>query len=443
LLPDGFSGRLCVAFSGGLDSAVLLHALAALRAERPEWIVRAVHVDHQMQASSGEWAIHCARYAESLGIALHVERVVVPRGAQGPEAAARGMRYAALREGMQSGEILLTAHHADDQAETLMLALMRGSGVQGLAAMPPIKEFGRGWHARPLLSFTRASLERWARERDIVEVVDPTNALLRYDRNYLRHEIMPRLRSRWPAAGDNMARSAAHLGEALQLLDEVASADLRPCVVGRCLSIQRWGQLVPSHRRNALRHWLRTQGLRSPSTRKLAGLEHDLLNTELDRIPCVKWEGAVLHWHRGLLYAEEPPIPFPDSHVYEQSWTWRQQSLQLPAAAGRMSLGQANGPGISASRLPQQLVVRFRRGGEKIRLPGRKHRHTLRNLFQKMGVLPWWRDRLPLIYVGDELLAVGDLAWSADFAAAEGEPALRVVLEEAPRWRAEDVMSEA
>ncbi len=435
-LPVAFNGRLCVAFSGGLDSTVLLHAMNELRSVHADWQVRAIHINHQLHTSSAEWATHCERVADALGIKLIVERVDIARDhPQGLEAAARSARYAVFRGVLQNGEVLLTAHHADDQAETVLLALMRGSGVQGLAAMPAVKEFGRGWHLRPMLPFARTNIEEWSRARSIEAIQDPSNALLRHDRNYLRHAVLPALKNRWPTMADSVSRSATHLGEALDLLEEQAVVDLRTCGVDRCVRIEMLRALTPARRRNVLRFWLRLRGLPLPSTRKLVGLEHDLLNTDLDRIPCVTWQGAELHWHRGLLYASPPLVTLEHADKFEQDWD-RRESLTLPVGLGRLLTMATFGPGLSAARLPAQLTLRFRRGGEKILLPRRRHRHALRNLLQEQNVLPWYRDRLPLLFVEKQLVAIADLAWSDEFSALPGEPAIQVMWEDAPDWKA-------
>jgi len=442
-LPAAFAGTFCVAFSGGLDSAVLLHALTELRGRNSRWRLRAVHIDHQLQPQSGDWAAQCRHVAESLDVELTVERVTIDSNdAMGLEAAARAARYAVFRRSLDHGEVLLTAHHADDQAETVLLALMRGSGVQGLAGMPAKKFFALGWHVRPLLGFTREELDAWARERGLTSIVDPSNALLRHDRNYLRHEVLPKLRARWPSASGSITRSASHLGEALELLEQRAAADLQSCALERCLKVDALRRLTPSRRRNVLRYWLRLRGLPLPSTRKLAGLEHDLLNTDLDRMPCVKWQGAELHWHRGLLYADAANEMLDNTENFERGWDWR-SAIELPDCSGRLTLSPTSGPGLAVSRLPERLTVRYRRGGERIQLPGRQHRHTLRNLLQEGDVLPWRRDQIPLIFADKTLIAVGDLAWSGEFAATPGEAALEVVWDRAPQWRAVDLGRES
>jgi tRNA(Ile)-lysidine synthase len=434
LLPKGYAGKLCVGFSGGVDSSALLHALAELGSTNTDWSIRAVHIDHQLQSVSSDWAAQCQRVAANLGIALSIERVTIARDdPQGLEAAARRARYAVFHRVLQDKEMLLTAHHADDQAETLLLALMRGSGVQGLAAMPAIKLFGSGWHLRPLLHFTRNDIEVWAQTRGIEAINDPSNSLVRHDRNYLRHEVVPRLQERWPTMAHSVVRSASHLGEALGLLEEVAVVDLRFCAVDRAISIAALRSLSDARRRNVLRYWLRARGLPLPSTRKLLGLEQDLFNSDPARIPMTTWRGAELRWHRGMLYADIPRATLLPK--FEQSWQWR-DGFDLPAALGRVSFVPLLGQGLSAAKLPESVQIRFRKGGEKIRLSGRQHRHTLRNLLQESDVLPWWRDSLPLIFAGKQLIAVGDLYIADDFAAAPGEVALRVHWDGAPEWKA-------
>jgi tRNA(Ile)-lysidine synthase len=432
--PTGFDGRFCVAFSGGLDSSVLLHALTELRNDDPQWHpawrLRAFYIDHQLQPQSVSWGERCRDEAIKLGVEFAVLKVDVALNShEGLESAARTARYAALRQALCPNEALITAHHADDQAETLLLALMRGSGVQGLAAMPACKAWMPGWHLRPLLSFTRRELEAWALERGVQGIQDPTNTVLRHDRNFLRHEVLPLLASRWPAAAANMARAADHVGESLSLLAEMAQADLTVCRVGPALRIESLFALSGPRRRNLLRFWLRSLGLRMPSSRKLAGLETDLQAAAPDRIPVVRWNDAELFWYRGLLYArtEQPALPT------EVSWDWR-EPLHLPAL-GSLTL-TPSAVGLAARMLPSTLTVRFRRGGERIRLPGREHRHHLKKLLQENDVLPWWRDRLPLVFAEKRLVAVGDLFVEDEFVARGGEPALTLDWRGGPAWRA-------
>jgi tRNA(Ile)-lysidine synthase len=425
------SAELCVAFSGGLDSTVLLHGLARALVDRANYRMRAAHVDHQLQPDSGNWSEHCGQVAQSLQIEFVPLVVSVSADPElSPEAAARDARYAALRQILKPNEVLLTAHHADDQLETMLLALMRGAGLRGLSGVPSVQIFGGGWLARPLLEFSRADLEEWARAEQLQWLEDPSNANTSFDRNFLRHRVLPALRERWPAVAQSATRSTAHLREAGRLLDVLAAADLQTIAIGSCLSMTRLASLAPARRRNVLRHWIRQQGVRVPSTRKLATIERDLLIAREDRLPCVEWDDVEVRRHRGLLYcmrqrpAFEPADPLP----------WNvSQVLELPAQLGRLRAQRDALGGLAAARVRGTLQVHFRRGGEELQPAGAAHHRKLKKLLQDAGVLPWWRDRVPLIYAGEQLVAVGDLWIAEEFAARDSEEALRIVWEERPQ----------
>jgi tRNA(Ile)-lysidine synthase len=429
------SAELCVAYSGGLDSTVLLQALARAIVDRPNYRMRAAHVDHQLHPDSASWREQCGRVAQSLQIEFVplVVDVAADRESS-PEAAARDARYAALRQILRPNEVLLTAHHADDQLETMLLALMRGAGLRGLSGVPSVQIFGGGWLARPLLDFARAELEAWARAEKLQWLEDPSNDNTTFDRNFLRHRVLPALRERWPAVAHSATRSTAHLREAGRLLDVLAAADLESVVVGSCLSMPQLASLAPARRRNVLRHWIRQQGLRAPSTRKLATIERDLLIAREDRLPCVEWDGAEVRRHRGLLYCMRQHPPFQPADTL----TWNvSQVLELPAQLGRLRVQRDALGGLAAAKLPESLQIRFREGGEELQPAGDAHHRKLKKLLQDAGVLPWWRDRVPLIYAADRLVAVGDLWIAEEFAARAGEEALRIVWEGKPRIEAD------
>lgn len=410
--------RLCVAYSGGLDSTVLLHALAQARV----FELRAAHVDHQLHPDSGDWRARCAASAAQLGVPFAAALIRVDSLQEGLEAGARRARYEALRAMLQPGEILLTAHHADDQLETMLLALLRGAGVRGLSGVPADQPFGSGRLLRPLLDVTRMQLESWAREQGLDWIEDPSNANISLDRNFLRARVTPLLGERWPAAALTAARSAAHLQETDRVLRAAAEADLNAMRVGDCLDTSGLTALEPARRRNVLRHWLSQRGARMPSSRKLTSIEHDMLEAAADRIPSVEWDDVVLRRYRGLLHLERRPQRL---EVERLTWT-STETLQLPGDLGSLSLVRDPVGGISRQRLGATLCVRFRVGGERIRLAHEAHRRSLKKMLQAAGVPPWRRSRLPLIYSEDRLAAVGDLWVAEEFAARDGEEAVRI-----------------
>jgi tRNA(Ile)-lysidine synthase len=425
------SGRLWVAFSGGLDSHVLLHALARSAAGGA---VRAIHIDHGLQFESPAWAEHCHAVCRQLGVELVTRPVEArPQPGESPEAAARRARYAAFSALLEPGDLLLTAHHQDDQAETLLLQLLRGAGPRGLAAMPEVAPLGAGRLARPLLETTRAELHAYARSEGLEWVEDPSNRELRYDRNFLRHEIMPRLRERWPAAGAVLARSAGHFAETSALLEQVAHDDAAHAQ-GGCsgtLSVSALLGLSLARRRNLLRHWLRRRGFGVPDTSRLQSILDNVLTARADAVPQVAWTGCEVRRYRDDLYAMAPLGPAPAAPI---PWDPR-RPLDLPDGLGRLEAVPATGRGVRADVLSRgPLTVRFRRGGERCRpAPGAADR-TLKNLLQETGVPPWLRARMPLLYAGETLVAVADRWVCAPCGAVEHESGVEI------RWQRREVI---
>ncbi len=296
---------LLVALSGGLDSTVLLAALAADRdASRPTPL-RAIHVDHGLHADSAHWSAHCSAQAAALQVPFEAASVDArPGHGESPEAAARAARYALLAGRLMPGEVLLTAHHADDQLESILLQWLRGGGVRAVAGMQAVGRFANGWHARPLLGFTRGELEAWAAQSRLQWLSDPSNLDPRFDRNYLRLEVLPALRRRWPAAARTAGRVAAHASEMLEMEAAIARADLALAADGRALSLKRLEILPPTRQRWVLRAWLHAQGLPVPAAATLAAAMRDMAIAAADRVPCTNWPGARLYRYRNRLYAE-------------------------------------------------------------------------------------------------------------------------------------------
>ncbi len=285
-----------------MDSTALLAACAQLRG-RYRCQLRAVHVNHLLQPSASSMAAASRATARRLGVPCRVVNAPV-RVARGDsiEAAARETRYAALRGALRDGEWLLLAQHQDDQVESLLLQLLRGAGVAGLAAMAP----RTGSVLRPLLDVPREQLLNYLRRRSIRWIEDPSNADERFGRNYLRRRVLPLLRERWPGLGVAISRSAALAAEAQQLLTERAAAQLQNAHDGAALSVRALRRLPELDRRNALRHWLDSQGLLMPDQRRLREMAGPLLQARHDAQPLVQWAGGAVRRHGELLYALKP-----------------------------------------------------------------------------------------------------------------------------------------
>jgi tRNA(Ile)-lysidine synthase len=428
-LPPG--AHLKVAYSGGLDSHVLLHALSVLRADH-HFSLSAIHIDHDLQTASAEWDRHCAGICASLDVQYVAKRVRVTGVAEeGLEAAARRARYAALAAALEPGDTLLTAHHCDDQEETVFLQLLRGAGVAGLAAMPAKTVLGHGQIVRPLLGFSRAALYAYAQEHRLAWIEDPSNRALHLRRNFLRTEILPRLALHWPAHASMLARTAHHAAEAMGLLDEVAETDLAACRHAvahspQALSVNTLLALSTPRQRNLLRYWLRQQGFLAPAASQLEEVLAQVQTAPRSQQARVCWPGAEVWRYRDLLVAM-PAQHSPDPAL-DVVWDLR-APLDIPGI-GRLHAVPIRGQGLSCARLSgQSLHVRLRSGGETLMLPGRGHHHVLKKLLQAEGVPPWLRARLPLLYAEQELAAVADRWVCAPFLAGDGEEGLKIVWE--------------
>ena len=416
--------RIRVAYSGGPDSVVLLHLLSRVPEARTIGL-EAVHVDHRLHPASGEWARHCRRFCDARRIALEVLSVDPGRyRGRGPEDAARRARYAALAEGSGPGTVTATAHHQDDLAETVLMRLLRGSGPSGLAGIPPRRRFGAGWLWRPLLEVPRDVLHAYAKRHALPSVNDPSNSDRSLDRGFLREEVMPLLRTRWPDPASALSRVAVHQRAALSLLGPLAARDNRDAVGATgAFSIAATRDWSSARIANALRHWISERGLPLPDSRQLERIRQEVIAARSDADPVFRWPGAELRRYRGRLYARPPPAFF-DPH---REHVWDNFPIPLTLDHGRLWAEAARGSGLSALRVSgAPLTVQFRRGGERAQPSGRARSQTLKRLFQEYGVPPWERGRLPLLYAGDRLAAVSGLWISRGFEAPPGEPGWRI-----------------
>ena len=392
--PEGAAPPgLLVGYSGGLDSTVLLDALATAHPGR----VRALHVHHGLHADADAWAAHCRLTCDAMGVPLDVVNVLVVDVDAGPEAAARAARHGVFEAALGDGQWLALAHHRDDQAETFLLRALRGSGPDGLAAMRPWRRYGAGWLWRPLLGLPRETLQAYAEARALRWIDDPSNASSAFDRNFLRHQVMPLLRQRWPQAGEAFARAAGlqqQTSAALQAGDMV-----HVDVASSPLPLERLRALSPIHRARHFRAWASHHGLPPVPARAVDWLEAELAKPPSDGASQCQWEGALLRRWRDALYLEDgvPPLP-ADLDI---AWDGR-EPLALPNGLHwRLDGAQA---------FDAPLQVRARAGGERIQLAGRTHRHRLKHVLQGQGLPPWRRAALPLLVDAEgELMAAGDI----------------------------------
>ncbi|MFT5710131.1 MAG: tRNA(Ile)-lysidine synthase [Halioglobus sp.] len=406
------AARWCVAFSGGPDSCALLHLLRswqmACGQDTPQLV--AIHVNHGMQTASNQWQAHCEALCDTWDVPLIVVRAIVRRAGKGAEAAARDARYKAFEAELSCGDVLFMGHHLDDQVETYFLRLMRGSGLSGLSAMPSSRVLGEGELLRPLLGVQRSELAAYIEQHHLTAIEDPSNFDTAIDRNYLRQNVLPLLADRWSGYRQTVARAAGHASVAQAVIEEclpepptVVSVMGDPGIEQRALnSVSVDAAMIK------MRSWLRAQGCSMPDQLLLAEFMRQLRQSAASASPRLSNGDFELQRYRNRIYL----LPkFPD----EGDTGGPEQDLSLAIGEGCSIPGLGTltlAPAVAAGlRLDAQsrLTIRWRQGGERCRPIGRAYNQRLKKLLQEFWVPPWWRERIPLVYLDDELLAVAGL----------------------------------
>jgi len=444
--------RLLLGFSGGVDSVVLLDSLHR-SARTLGFRLSALHVNHQLSPNAGRWSAFCREWCRARSIPFRVVKVRVPRG-NSVEAAARAARYAAFAGA--AADYIVLAQHQDDQAETVLLQLLRGAGVKGLAAMPLLRrEEGRGLRVegttlatrhstpdtrpstlvprhptpailRPLLDVTRAEIEDYAHQRKLKWVEDESNQNIYFQRNYLRHEVLPVIARRFPAYRATLARAAHHLAEAARTLDEVAAADGAGWIEAGSLAVDALRRLPAARARNLLRYFLSGHGLTMPGAGRLEEALRQALDAKQDARVLVELGDFALRRHAGRLHLVRSGSAPPAQ--YKKPWRGGKE-IALPELGGVLILAPARGAGISVARLgTRPVTIRVRRGGERLQPDCGRPRRSLKNLLQEAQLPPWQRERLPLLYCGEHLVWVAGIGVDCAYQANGREAALQ------PAW---------
>jgi tRNA(Ile)-lysidine synthase len=424
---------LAIAYSGGLDSSVLLR-LARDYAARHGMTVFAFHIHHGISPNADDWEAHCRRECERLAVMFDARRVqLAKQDESGVEEAARISRYAALGELSRAHGVplLLTAHHQDDQAETVLLQLLRGSGVAGLAGMeiantaPDLLGDANLVMARPLLAVSRAELEEFAATEGIAYIEDESNADTRYARNALRHRVMPSFEQYFPGFQQRIARSAQHAQSAQRLLNELAAQDLAQCLEGECVDISRLRQLSTDRVDNVLRYWFASRGVRMPATAWLAEMRTQLLDARADARLCVTHADCHIRRHRDRIFLL-PRLDDEALSVAPLTFRWNGETqIEFAPYRGSLCFEEAE-EGIDADWLRQQdLLIRHRSGGERLKLAPNRPTRSLKHHYQALDVPAWEREQLPVVTAGEQLLFAAGIGMDCDRFSTSGGMRIR------------------
>ncbi|MEM9253911.1 MAG: tRNA lysidine(34) synthetase TilS [Pseudomonadota bacterium] len=392
-----------VAYSGGVDSTVLLHLLWSWCQHRSSPPLAAIHINHGLHSDAGRWAGHCQRQCAELGVDLFNASVDVAAFGSG-EVAARNARYQVFEEHLTGGGVLFLGHHLDDQVETFFLRLMRGAGIDGLRAMRSRRTLGNGELVRPMLSCTRAEIAAYAAEASLDFIDDPSNTDQAMDRNYLRRSILPALGDRWPAYRRTVSRAVEQLAAGSELLhDSLGVPTTRYSVMeDPGIALDELGD-VRSERGQRIRGWLRSRGLQTPPAAALEEFLGQLDFAVPDANPALRWGSYALQRYGDGVYLLPPDAVLPDRVVLD-----RDGGCDV-AGIGYLQMRPTDTLGLLLSD-SDSVTIRWRRGGERCTVRGRSERRALKKLLQEWRVPPWWRERIPLLYVNDELVAIADLA---------------------------------
>ncbi|HIF50114.1 MAG TPA: tRNA lysidine(34) synthetase TilS [Thiotrichaceae bacterium] len=411
--------KFWVACSGGMDSCVLLH-LFYLNKSVINQDIEVLYVNHGLQEEANDWAEFCEEQCKQYGLYFRQLKINedCPKGAS-IEAWAREKRYSLIEEVMNKNDVFFTAHHQDDQVETFFLQALRGAGPRGLASMPSIKKRENIFHARPLLNYSREKLKYYAEENKLIWQLDKSNSDYRYDRNYFRHKVIPVIEERWPAYRETIARLIKHQNESRVLLDDLGCSDIKLAQYKNTMALNLGvvKKLSLERQKNLIFSWLKELNLKYPGARNMEQIISDVIYSSTDKAPCVNWLDVEVRRYKNILYASNVML----QHDVSTEYQWKPDNI-LNVLNETLIAKSDHGKGISKLKSKgANFVVRYRQGGEKIQPDRSSHSKTVKQLFQEQAVLPWFRDRVPLIYINGELAVIPGICIDARYVAEKDE----------------------
>lgn len=407
------TGKVFIAYSGGVDSHVLLHLVCSV-----EWLklkTTAVYINHGLQKEAEQWASHCESVSLDLGVKFLCINVNAEKvNGKSLEEIAREARYSAFKTLVDKQDVLLLAQHREDQMETVLLQLFRGAGVRGLSGMPLSAVFGAGEMLRPFLDVSKNEIICYAEENKLQWIEDPSNKSDKFDRNYLRNQIIPQLKDRWPALDKTIARSARHCAKSESISQELAKQLLSNVFneSDQTLTITKLLDLEADQQQLVIRQWFYAMKLRMPSEKKVEKILFEVVQSKTSANPEIQEQGRYVKRYRNKLYCLNQATI--DQVMENKFWPSEVRQIDLNNGFSLTRGGALEGIPKTLWH-KSEISIKFRDGSEKIKLPGRKGHHSLKNLFQEKAIPPWERSQIPLVYLNDQLAAISDLWISADF----------------------------
>ena len=409
--------KFTIALSGGVDSMVLLDLLS--KAKRSSDVIKAIHINHNLHESSKEWVDFVKDVCKKYKLPLIIESINPKQEGFGLEAEAREQRYKKFKEIILDNECLLTAHHLDDQIETTLFRIFRGTGLDGLRSIRKKAKFGKGLLCRPLINIPREAIEQYAKLNDIKWIEDPSNKNIDFDRNYLRNNIIPSIKKRWPNVQKTITRLSSLAENNQKLLHELAKEDIGEIEKFNVLDIGILSNKSSLRINNIFRFMILKNKMGIPSLKVLENGIETLINAKSDS-PIITWDGFSIRRYKNTLYFFNPDLKQDEIRPLKMKW-FIDQTINLGGNRGSIQARFIKGQGIALNKCPKSLEIKYRKGGEQIKPSGHKITKSLKNLFQENNVLPWVRDQIPLFYLDEELISVGDLWFNQDYKAKEQE----------------------
>ena len=413
LLPNKF----CIAFSGGMDSTVLLHVMKNIIDEKSQ--IRAIHINHNIVDNSKVWTRTCKSICKNFGIDIEIISLEVTHNGYGLEAAARDERYKKLKEKLYENEYLLTAHHEEDQMETVFLRMARGTGLDGLQGINEKYSFGEGIIFRPMLEVSKTSVMDYAKEHQLKWVEDSSNQDTHFDRNFLRKKIIPQFRERWPSIASSVSRLSQLSAQNIKILNQIAEEDIGPIANMNELPLAKLLDKSFERANNMLRYIILANGMSIPSMKTLQDGLKEMLDPETDK-SVIAWKDYCIRKYKNHLYFLSNSDLEPNKVDVRIPWEIG-KTVNLGENIGTIEATFIHGDGLSIEKCENKLTISYRQGGELIKPIGHRINKSLKNLFQENQILPWMRDKIPLIYYQDELVSVADLWFNQNYVASQNE----------------------